>query len=159
MKFSLFFYIIFVYSSIVQAQNGPYATSYTTEGKPYGYSYAEHKQFFVNDSGQVVSIKVDKNKVELELFSTSLKKQLNKKKYSDFHKDAKYQKIFEWYKKLYYLYSEFDQKNKKEFLKVREINKNTGLFLEPINLFETSRELTISRNEIPQEQNLKKLLI
>jgi len=71
-------------------------------------------------------------------------KEISRKEYEDFPPYNKIQKILKVGDKLFYIFSSFDKKEKKESLYSREINMNDGTFGISKLLFSTASEVSVS---------------
>ncbi len=69
--------------------------------------------------------------------------------YEDFPPINKIQKVLPLGNKIFYIFSSFNKKAKKEDLYVREVNVAQGTFLEPKLLFSTGSEATVSYYQDP----------
>ncbi|HEY0031467.1 MAG TPA: hypothetical protein VGC65_11955 [Bacteroidia bacterium] len=115
-----------------------------TVGTPYQVVDAGNKEYFSDGKGHTISVKTKGKEVTIQRYDIGDMKELSNKMYEDFPPANKVQKILKVGDKLFYVFSSFDKKAKKENLYSREVNMNDGTFEEPKLLFSTAKEVTVS---------------
>ena len=120
-----------------------------TVGKPYEVVDAASKDYFSDGNGHTIAIKTDGEKVTLQRYDIGTMKELSRKEYTDFPPYNKIQNILKVGDKLFYVFSSFDKKERKETIYSREINMGDGTFAAPKLLFSTTAEATVSSYREP----------
>jgi len=120
-----------------------------TVGKPYPVIDAASKDYFSDDKGHAISVKTDGEKVTIQRYDVATMKELSRKEYVDFPPYNKIQNIVKVNGKLYYIFSSFNKKEKKEDIYFRQINMETGTFETAKLLFTSSAEATVSSYREP----------
>ena len=115
-----------------------------TVGTPYEVVDAKSKDYFSDGKGHTISVKTDGERVILQRYDIATMKQTSMKSYEDFPPYNKVQKVMMMGDRLFYVFSSFNKKEKKEDLYSREINMNDGTFGTPKLLFSTAAEVTVS---------------
>ena len=112
-------------------------------GTPYAVVNAASKDYFSDNKGHTIAIKTDGEKVTIQRYDIASMKELSRKVYEDFPPYNKIQNILKVGDKLFYVFSSFNKKEKKEDIYSREINMNDGIFAAPKLLFSTTAEATV----------------
>ncbi len=115
-----------------------------TVGKPYEVVDAKSKEYFSDGKGFTVAVKTQDEKVTIQRYEIATMKQVSVKEYEDFPPYNKVQKIIMLGDKLYYVFSSFNKKEKKEDIYSREVNMSNGIFQPAKLLFSTAAEVTVS---------------
>src|SRR5688572_188377 len=115
-----------------------------TLGTPYPVVDAGNKEYFSDGKGGTIAVKTDDEKVTIQQYSTASMKETNKKVYEDFPPAHKVQKVIKIGDKIFYVFSSFNKKEKKEDVYSREINIGDGTFQAPKLLFSTAAEVAVS---------------
>ncbi len=115
-----------------------------TVGKPYDVVDAKSKEYFSDGKGFTVSVKTDDEKVTIQRYEIATMKEVNRKVYEDFPPYNKVQKVIQFGDKLFYVFSSFNKKEKKEDIYSREVNMNDGTFKPVKLLFSTASEVTVT---------------
>lgn len=115
-----------------------------TVGTPYKVVDAGSKNYFSDDQGHTISVKTAGETVTIQRYDVATMKELSRKLYEDFPPYNKHQKTLKLGNKLFYIFSSFNKKEKKEDLYAREINMTDGTFAAPKLLFSTADEVTVS---------------
>ncbi len=125
-----------------------------TVGTPYPVVDAANKDYFSDGKGHVISVKTDGEKVTLQRYDIGTMKELSRKEYEDFPPYNKIQDILKVGDKLFYVFSSFNKKEKKEDIYSREINMDNGTFANPKLLFSTTAEATVISYREPAAMTL-----
>ncbi len=120
-----------------------------TVGTPYQVVDAPSKDYFSDNKGHTIAVKTDGEKVIIQRYDIASMKETSRKTYEDFPPNNKIQKVLKVGDKLFYVFSSFNKKEKREDLYSREINMNEGTFASPKLLFSTASEVTVSSYEEP----------
>jgi len=115
-----------------------------TLGTPYQVVDAGSKEYFSDGKGYTISVKTKGKEVTIQRYDILSMKELSNKMYEDFPPYNKVQKVLQVGDKLFYVFSSFDKKGKKEDLYSREVNMKDGTFENPKLLFSTAKEVTVS---------------
>ncbi len=115
-----------------------------TVGTPYQVVDAGSKEYFSDGKGYTISVKTKGKEVTIQRYDIGSMKELSNKMYEDFPPLNKVQKVLQIGDKLFYVFSSFDKKGKKEDLYSREVNMKNGTFESAKLLFSTAKEVTVS---------------
>lgn len=115
-----------------------------TVGTPYPVVDAASKDYFSDNKSYAIAVKTDGEKVTIQRYDFNAMKEVSKKVYEDFPPYNKIQKVLKLGDKLFYVFSSFNKKERKEDLYSREINMNDGTFATPKLLFSTASEVAVS---------------
>jgi hypothetical protein len=115
-----------------------------TLGTPYPVVDALRKDYFSDDKGHAISIKTQGETVTLQRFDVGSMKELSRKVYNDLPPYNKFQKALKIGDRLFYIFSSFNKKERKEDLYSREVNMADGTFASPKLLFSTASEVAVS---------------
>jgi hypothetical protein len=115
-----------------------------TVGTPYEVVDAKSKDYFSDGKSNAITVKTDGEKVTIQRYDFVSMKEVSRKSYEDFPPYNKIQKVMQLGDKLFYIFSSFNKKEKKEDIYLREINMSDGTFQAPKLLFSTGSEATVS---------------
>ncbi len=113
-------------------------------GKPYKVVDAKSKEYFSDGKGFTVSVKTDGEVVTLQRYEIANMKEVNRKEYEDFPDAMKLQKVLKMGDRLFYIFSSFNKKEKKEDIYSREVNMADATFQPAKLLFSTASEVAVS---------------
>ena len=115
-----------------------------TVGTPYQVVDAGSKEYFSDGKDYTISVKTKGKEVTIQRYDIGSMKELSNKMYEDFPPLNKVQKVLQIGDKLFYVFSSFDKKGKKEDLYSREVNMKNGTFESAKLLFSTAKEVAVS---------------
>jgi len=110
----------------------------------YAYGYRYENAFEVGKT-KMISVKVKSNKVIVQRYDTDTLNQLSVKTYEDFPEGSKLQNVIKSGERLFYFFSYFLDKDDSHVFNVREINTETGSFMNSIILFKTKGDVSYGR--------------
>ncbi len=96
------------------------------------------KEYFSDDDGHIFAVKTHGEMAFIQKFDAKSMKEISRKEYTDFPKYTKVQKVAMYGDRLFYFYSVYDKKNKREALYVREVDLDKAVFKKAVFLFKTS---------------------
>ena len=114
-----------------------------TVGKPYKVVDAKSKEYFSDGKGFTISVKTDGEVVTLQRYEIAKMSEVNRKEYEDFPDAMKFQKALMLGNRLFYIFSSFNKKEKKEDVYSREVNMGDATFQPVKLLFSTASEVTV----------------
>jgi hypothetical protein len=115
-----------------------------TTATPYKVVDAKTKDYISDGKGYTIAVKTDGEKVVIQRFDFTSMKEVSRKVYEDLPPNNKVQKVMKVGDKLFYIFSSFNKKDKKEDIYSREINMNDGTFQSAKLLFSTASEVNVS---------------
>jgi hypothetical protein len=146
MKYTNTFFIVFLLliQTIAIAQPNLSKDFKTTVGTPFEVVDGPSKEYFSDGKGFTISVKTQGEKVTIQRFDVASMKEVKRNAYEDFPPYNKIAKVIQTGDKLFYIFSSFNKKEKKDEVYAREINMSDATFKPAKLLFTTGSEVIIS---------------
>lgn len=116
----------------------------TTVGAPYPVVDGPSKEYFSDGKGFTISVKTQGERVTIQRYDIAANKEVKRNTYEDFPDKHKVAKVIQVGDKIFYVFSAFNKKEKKDDVYAREVVVADASFKPAKLLFSTSAEVIVS---------------